>query len=116
MKRARPITILTSLLTAIALFFGTGPGHAVLGNMSSAHVMEKEAVQCQSICPPALNQQQKTPEVDEDDKTPAPLPFSGQLLAPLFSGMVALLISTLALQYLLRRPPDLLATYAIRRI
>lgn len=68
---------------------------------------------CQTACPPMLNEKQKTPQFDEDDTDPDPLPFT--LLAPVLSKatIYAVLFSALALLFYQRRPPDKLALNSI---
>lgn len=71
---------------------------------------------CQTACPPLLNEKQKAPQFDEDDADPDPLPFT--LLAPLLSQttIYAVLFSALVLLFYQRIPPDKLALNSIYRI
>jgi len=75
--------------------------------------MQKEATtQCQSTCPPFLSEKQKTPQVDEDGADPDPLPFQPLDIARYAMLLYSVLFSALALLFLRRRPPDLVALYA----
>lgn len=112
MKQTRIISFTMTIFTALALLFGIGPGHSLMSTQS-VRAAEKEATtQCQSICPPLLNEKKKTPQVDEDDTTPDPFPLLSLASSQHVAILYVVIISALALSFLSRRPPDLVALYA----
>ena len=112
MKQIRKFSLITAIFTALALFFGIGPGHSLI-NAQAMHAIEKNATtQCQSVCPPVLNEKQRTPQVDEDDADPDPFPFLSLDPSQYVAVLYAVAISALTLSFLRRRPPDLVALYA----
>lgn len=115
MKRLLQLNPLNMAFLAFVLLFGTGLSHEVM-SMPAGHAMEKETTQCQSICPPVLSDNQRTPEADKDDAYPDPLAFRAPNLAAYFSYMSAILLALLAYCMLIRRPPDLQVAYSLRRI
>lgn len=112
MKRIHIASFITAIFTALTLFFGIGAGHSLI-SAQSMHTVEKEvANQCQSICPPVLNEKQRTPQFAEDDADPDPFPFLTIDPNQYVSILYAVAISVLSLSFLRRRPPDLVALYA----
>lgn len=112
MKQTRIIGFITATFTAIVLLFGISAGHLLI-SAQSMHVVEKEAAtQCQSVCPPLLNEKNKTPQIDKDDADPDPFPLLALALSQYTSTLYAVIISALTLSFLSRRPPDLVALYA----
>ena len=112
MKHIRKFSFITAIFTALTLFFGIGPGHSLI-NAQSTHAMQKESVtQCQTICPPLLNEKQKTPQVDEDDADPDPFPFLSLDPSQYIAALYTIALGALMLSFLQRRPPDLVALYA----
>lgn len=117
MRHIRKLNFFAAVFTALALFFGIGPGHSLI-NAQSMHSMSNESLaQCQSVCPPTLTQKQKTPEMnEEDDDEPEPMPLQLVPTAKYVNILYAVLLSVLALQFLQRRPPDLLVQHGYLRI
>lgn len=116
MKHTRLISFITASITALVLFFGVGPMHSLFSSWTMHSTQREPTIQCQSICPNVLNEKQKTPQVDEDDADPDPLPFQALPIARYATLLYAVLMSALALQFLQRRPPDLLVRHGLLRI
>lgn len=111
MKHTRFIRYITATFTAMVLLFGIGAGHSLI-SAQSMHAVEKEvANQCQSICPPLLNEKKKTPQAEEDDADPYPFPFLATNPSQYIVALYAVLISALTLSFLRRRPPDLVTLH-----
>lgn len=117
MKQTRILSFVIAIFTALALFFGIGPGHSLIA-AQSAHSMpvQETTTQCQSICPPVLNEKQKTPQVDEDDADPDPFPFLSLDPSQYVATLYTVALSALMLSFLQRRPPDLVLLYANYRV
>lgn len=112
MKQIRVYGLITSVFTALALLFGISAGHLLISS-GSIHALEKEATaQCQPICPPLLNEKQKTPQANEDNADPDQFAFLSLASSQFVLTPYIIAISALILSFLRRRPPDLVALYA----
>lgn len=112
MRYKNLLHFVVATLTLLTLFWSVSSGHVMTNASSMPH---QEMSNCQSVCPPLLNEKQKTPQVDD---AADPDPFSPAILSPMLSQttIYAVLFSTLALLFLQRRPPDKLALNSIYRI
>lgn len=113
MNRMRIISFITAVLASLTILFGVGPGHSLLARQSAPHGMQtgETSAQCQSICPPVLNEKQANAQIDKDEAEPEPLPFLTIDLSRYMAILYAVIVSALALSYLRRRPPDLITLY-----
>lgn len=111
MRVRRLFNFFIATFTTLALFFGIGAGHSITANQLMHGMSEETTAQCQSICPPLINEKQRTPQVNEDDTDPSPFPFQ-PIDQDLYIGFIySVLLSVLALFFLQRRPPDLVLVY-----
>lgn len=110
MKNIKPISLIIGVFTALALFFGVGPGHVLLvaQNPHSAH-QSKSQQQCQSACPPLVNEKHRSPQVEEDEAKPDPFITLAEDSARYATVLYSVLFAVLMLAYLRRRPPDIFA-------
>ncbi|MBA3758036.1 hypothetical protein H0X10_00160 [Candidatus Saccharibacteria bacterium] len=113
MKHLSLTSLIIGVLASLGMLFGTGSGHALLTQSSPSHGMDggESSKQCQSICPPVLSEKQRNPTIQEDDTDPNPLPFWSLPLPRHTSLIYAVAMIALALAFLRRRPPDLVAIY-----
>lgn len=112
MNQTRILVFISAIFTALTLFFGVGPGHSLIAAQSTHSMPVQEAsTQCQSICPPVLNEKYKTPQVDEDDVYPDPFPFLSLVPNQYITALYIIALGVLMLSILQRRPPDLVALY-----
>lgn len=116
MTKKYTLSFIAPVFIALALLFGVGPGHSLL-SAQPMHATEKETMaQCQSICPPILNEEQITARVEHDDAEPNPFPLQSLGSSQYTSILYAVVLSALTLSFLRRRPPDLAALYATYRL
>lgn len=118
MRQTDITKILFSILLGLSLLGGLGPSHNLFGEKSvPPSIRAHDAVaQCQTACPPSINERKMTLRPQQKDIDPDPFP-SPSLMSyqQASSSFYALALVTLALLLLQRRPPDLLTLYAIRR-
>lgn len=114
MKRIRLVGLGIALFASLTMVLGIGPGHTLLAQQSMSHGIQagESSVQCQSICPPLLNERHMGIAVQEEDADPDPLPFWAAEIDQLALLSYLVLFGALAYLFLQRRPPDLVVLYA----
>ena len=91
-------------LTGLTLFIVVGSSHPWISSHSTGH---KGASECQTMCPPLLSEKQKTPQFEDDEADPDPLPLQLTVPASYLETLYVVLFSVLVWQFLQRRPPDI---------
>lgn len=109
MGHFRTTRILIALTVGTAIFLGTGLGHTLGANQSSSGVSDSKN-HCHASCILDTKEQQKKLIFQDDDIDPDPLLYVDFKLASI-ATIYAVIISALALLFLRRRPPDILAKY-----
>jgi len=108
MRHFRSTKILITLTIGIATFLGTGLEHTVGAGQTSSGVSENKN-HCHASCILDTKEQQKK-LIFKDDIDPDPLLYVDFRLAST-ATIYAVIIGALVLQFLRRRPPDILAKY-----
>lgn len=116
MRNFRTLKIFIVLPVSIAIFLSVGLGHALGTSRSSTHTINVSDGKnhCHASCLLAIRDQEKKINFQDDDIDPDPLPgavFNLSFIATTYT----VAISSLMLQFLRRRPPDLLAHYCYYR-
>lgn len=116
MRRRYYFSVVFAGLVAI---FGAGHGSMFMPSLvmpQNSYRMSETSSHCQSVCPLQAKEDGPNVQAKDEDDEPAPIPFVAGL-SPLYTNsMYVLAISVLALAFLRRGPPDLLASYGILRI
>lgn len=111
-------TLFIALLAGLALFFGTGPGHALLNAVAMPGMDHGMATgSCQSACTPQTQPVavRPTEEVDEQNIDPQLAePYYVAFIGVGWASIIAVAAAYLS-QYLRWRPPDLFKLHVAYR-
>ncbi len=109
---------IVALLTGAILFFGVGPGHALLNAATMpdmGHSMPSS--NCQATCTPQAQPiaDRPTTGINEQEIDPQPAEPYYLMFAGVGWSLVVMIAAAYLLKYLTWRPPDLIKLHAVYR-
>lgn len=116
MKHIRILSLLVVVFVSLALVLGADIGDSVLTNQSAAHRVsaQEPSNHCHSICLSGTESKAKEPMIQEKDPDPDPF-WSAAYNLQSIATLYAVALSSLAVLWLRRRPPDLIIRYSCLR-
>lgn len=116
MKHIRIASLLVVVFASLALVLGADLGDSVLTNQSAAHrvSVQESSNHCHPICLTGTESKAKEPMIQDTDPDPDPF-WSATYNLQSIATLYAVVLSSLAVLWLRRRPPDLIILYSCLR-